>query len=47
MLIYLMREEADGILYSFGLSNDDRKKYSTSPRLTFLSEETLSTNEEV
>ena len=28
-LIYSMREEADSILYSFGLSNDDRKKYST------------------
>ena len=24
-----MREEADGILYLFGLSDDDRKKYST------------------
>ena len=24
-----MGEEADGILYSFGLSNDDRKKYNT------------------
>ena len=28
-LIYSMREEADSIFYSFGLSNDDRKKYST------------------
>ena len=24
-----MREEADGILYSIGLSDDDRKKYNT------------------
>ena len=24
-----MGEEANGILYSFGLSNDDRKKYNT------------------
>ena len=24
-----MRVEADGILYSFGLSNNDRKKYNT------------------
>ena len=29
MLIYSMREEADGILYSFGLNDDDRKKYNT------------------
>ena len=29
MLIYSMREEADGILYSFGLSDDNRKKYNT------------------
>ena len=47
MLIYSMREEADGILHLFGLNDNDRKKYNTSPRLTFLSEETLSTNEEV
>ena len=38
MLIYSMREEADSILYSFGLSDDnDRKKYQTNPRLTLLS----------
>ena len=24
-----MREEADGILYSFGLSDDNRQKYNT------------------
>ena len=24
-----MREEADGIFYSFGLSDDDRQKYNT------------------
>ena len=24
-----MREEVDGILYSFGLSDDNRKKYNT------------------
>ena len=24
-----MREEADAILYSFGLSDNDRKKYNT------------------
>ena len=45
-----MREEADGILYSFGLIDDDRKKYNTvsnnSERLTLLSEEILSTNKE-
>ena len=29
MFIYSMREEADGIIYSFGLSNDDRKKCNT------------------
>ena len=29
MLIYLMGEEADGILNSFRLSNDNRKKYNT------------------
>ena len=29
MLIYLMKEEADGIRYLFGLSDDDRKKYNT------------------
>ena len=29
MLIYSMGEEADGVLYSFGLSNDNRKKYNT------------------
>ena len=29
MFIYSMAEEADGILYSFGLSKDDRKKYNT------------------
>ena len=29
MLIYSMREEANGIFYSCGLSNDDRKKYNT------------------
>ena len=29
MLIFLMREDADGILCSFGLSDDDRKKYNT------------------
>ena len=29
MLIYSMREEADGIHYSIGLSDDDRKKYNT------------------
>ena len=28
MLIYLMREEVDSILYSFGLCDDDRKKYN-------------------
>ena len=27
VLIYSMREETDGILYSFGLSNGDRKKH--------------------
>ena len=42
-----MGEEADGILCLFGLSDDNRKKYNTSPRLTLLSEETLSTNKEV
>ena len=42
-----MGQEADGILYSFGLSDDDRNKYNISPRLTFLNEEVLSTNEEV
>ena len=49
MLIYLMREEADSILYSFGFSDNDRKsttQYQTSPRLTLLSEGTLSTNKE-
>ena len=42
MLIYSMGEEADGIPYSFGLSNDNRKnttQYQTSSRLTLLSEE--------
>ena len=29
MLIYSMREETGSILYSFGLSDDDRKKYNT------------------
>ena len=29
LLIYSMEEEADGILYSFGLSNNNRKKYNT------------------
>ena len=29
MFIYSMSEEADGILYSFGSSDDDRKKYNT------------------
>ena len=29
MLIYSMGEEADGVLYSFGLSDNDRKKYNT------------------
>ena len=47
MLIYSMGEEADGIVYAFGLSENDRKKYNTSPMITLLSEETLSTNEEV
>ena len=42
-----MGEEAIGILYSFGLSDDNRKKYKTSPRLTLLSKETLSMNQEV
>ena len=28
MLIYSIREESDGILYSFGLSDNDRKKYN-------------------
>ena len=27
--IQTAREESDGILYSFGLSDDDRKKYNT------------------
>ena len=49
-LHYSMRKEADDILYSFGLSHDNRKsttQYQTSPRLTLLSEEILSANEEV
>ena len=25
----MLREEADGFLYSFGLSDEDRKKYNT------------------
>ena len=29
MLVYSMGEEADDILFSFGLSGDDRKKYTT------------------
>ena len=29
MLIYSMGVEANGILYSFGLSEDNRKKYNT------------------
>ena len=29
MLISSMKEEAHDILYSFGLSNDDRKKHNT------------------
>ena len=29
MFIYSMGEEADGILYSFGLSDDNRMKYNT------------------
>ena len=29
MLIYSMKEEANGILYSLRLSNNDRKKYNT------------------
>ena len=28
-LTYSIRKEADSILYSFGLSNDNRKKYNT------------------
>ena len=28
-LIYSLGEKADGILYWFGLSNNDRKKYNT------------------
>ena len=28
-LIYSIREEAIGILYLFGLNNNDRKKYNT------------------
>ena len=50
MLIYLMKEEADSILYLFGLSGNNRKsttQYQTSPRFTLLSKATLSTNEEV
>ena len=52
MLVYSMREEADGILYLFGLSDNDTKKYNTvsnksRPRLTLISEKTLSMNEEV
>ena len=50
MLIYSMREEAYGILYSIGLSDDDRKKYNTvsnKSKAHFLREETVSTNEEV
>ena len=45
-----MREEADGILSSIGLSDDDRKKYNTVSNKSeahFLREETLFTNEEV
>ena len=45
-----MREEADCILYSFGLSDDDRKKYNTVSNKSeahFLREDTLSMNEEV
>ena len=45
-----MREEADGILYLFGLSNDDRKKYNTVSNKSeahFVKQKTLSTNEEV
>ena len=42
-----MEEEADGILYLFGLRDNDRKHYQKSLRLTLLSKVTLSTNEEV
>ena len=30
-LIYSIGEEANSILYSFGLSDNDRKKYNTVP----------------
>ena len=45
-----MREETNSILYSFGLSDNNRKKYNTVSNKSdahFLSEETLSTNKEV
>ena len=45
-----MREEADSILYLFGSSNDDRKKYNTVSNKSeahFVNEETLSINKEV
>ena len=29
MFIYSMGEEVDSVLYSFGLSDNDRKKYNT------------------
>ena len=50
MFIYSMGEEADGVLYSFGLSDDDRKKYNTvlnKSKDHFVKRRTLSTNEEV
>ena len=47
-----MREEADVVIYSFGLqcvmtTERSKTKYQTSPRITLLNEETLYTKEEV
>ena len=45
-----MREEVDSILYSFGLSDDDKKKYNTvskkSEAAHFVKRRNLSMNEE-
>ena len=50
-LIYSVGEEADAILYSFGLSDNDRKKYNTVSNkfeAHFVEQRNLvSTNEEV
>ena len=49
MLIYSMREEADGILYLFGLRDDDIKynTVSNKSKAHFVKRRNLSTNEEV